>query len=208
MDDISRSMVFVEGVVMSTEGQSFSSQLGAEVKKASGWYIALGVVMLIGGIAAVAKPLHAGVTVTFIVGWVLIINGVMTGVNALMARGAGGFLWRVLMAVIYVAGGLYVLRNPIEGLAALTLVLGVVLVFGGIMKLMTAAALTGVPGVGLLMAAGIVSIIVGILIWAKLPEASEVVVGTLIGLAFIMNGISIIVFGTGARKMGGTVAGT
>jgi uncharacterized membrane protein HdeD (DUF308 family) len=68
-------------------------------------------------------------------------------------------------------------------------------------------ALTGIPGVGLLIVGGIVSIVVAILIWMKLPEASEVVVGTLIGLDFIMSGISIVVFGTGARKLGGAITG-
>jgi uncharacterized membrane protein HdeD (DUF308 family) len=74
------------------------------------------------------------------------------------------------------------------------------------MKLMLAAALSGIPGVGLLIVTGIVSIILSILIWTKLPAATEMVVGTLIGLDFIMSGISIIVFGIGARKLGGAVA--
>ena len=53
---------------------------------------------------------------------------------------------------------------------------------------------------------GILSIILGILIWMKLPEASEVVVGTVIGLDFIMSGVSILMFGTGARKLVGALA--
>ncbi len=192
---------------MNAQVESFSEKLGAEVKNASGWYIALGAFMLIGGIAAVAKPLHAGVAIAMVVGWVLIANGIMSGVHALMARGAGGFLWRLLMGAFYIAAGAYVLGNPMEGLAALTIVLGFALFFGGAMKLMMATSLTGIPGVGLLVAIGIMSMVMGVLIWLKLPAASEVVVGTLIGLDFITSGVSIIVFGIGARKLGGAVAG-
>ena len=191
---------------MNAQGESFSQQLGVEVKKASGWYIAFGVFLLLGGIAAVARPLHAGLAIAFVVGWVLIINGIMAGAHALLARGAGGFVWRVLMSLLYIIGGIIVLRNPVEGLVALTIVLGVVLFVGGVSKLLLAMALTGIPGVGLLIVSGIVSIVLAILIWMKLPEASELMVGMLIGLDFIMSGISIVVFGTGARKLGGAIA--
>ena len=192
---------------MNAQGESFPARLGDEVRKASGWYIAFGVLLLLGGIAAVARPLHAGLAVAFVVGWVLIINGIMAGAHALLARGAGGFVWRVLMSLLYIIGGIIVLRNPVEGLVALTIVLGVVLFVGGVSKLLLAMALTGIPGVGLLIVSGIVSIVVAILIWMKLPEASELMVGMLIGLDFIMSGVSILVFGTGVRKLGGAIAG-
>ena len=142
---------------MNAQGESFPARLGDEVRKASGWYIAFGVLLLLGGIAAVARPLHAGLTVAFVVGWVLIINGIMAGAHALLARGAGGFVWRVLMSLLYIIGG-------------------------------------------------IVSIVLAILIWMKLPEASELMVGMLIGLDFIMSGVAILVFGTGARKLSGALA--
>ncbi len=193
---------------MNAQVESFPARLGDEVRKASGWYIAFGVLLLLGGIAAVARPLHAGLAIAFVVGWVLIINGIMAGAHALLARGAGGFVWRLVLSLLYIIGGIIVLRNPVEGLVALTIVLGVVLFFGGAMKLLWAMALTGIPGVGLLIVSGIVSIVLAILIWMKLPEASEVVVGMLIGLDFIMSGVSILVFGTGARKLGGAIAGS
>lgn len=191
---------------MNTQGEAFPGNLAREVKKASGWYIAFGVVLLIGGIAAVARPLHAGLTVAIVVGWILLLSGIMGLVQALAARGAGGFLWRLILAVLYVAGGYYVMRNPAAGLAALTVILGVVLFFGGAMKLLMAAALKGMPGVGLMTVSGIVSIVVAILIWVRLPASSEVIIGILIGIDFMMTGVSIIVFGTGARKLGGAMA--
>ena len=111
-----------------------------------------------------------------------------------------------MLAVIYIAGGYYVMTNPVAGLTALTMVLGVVLFLGGAMKLLMAAALSGMPGVGLMIVSGIVSIVVAILIWVKLPASSEVLIGVLIGIDFIMTGGSIIAVGTGARKLGGAMA--
>ena len=192
---------------MNAPGESFSQKVTVKVRKASAWYIAFGVLLLLAGIAAVARPLHAGFTIAFVVGWVLIINGIIAGANALLARGAGGFVWQVLLGLLYIIGGVIVLRNPVEGLVALTIVLGVMLFLGGVMKLMWAVALSGIPGVGLIIASGIVSIILAILIWMKLPEASELVVGTLIGLNFIVSGVSILVFGTVVRKLSGVTAG-
>ncbi len=70
---------------MNAQGESVPARLGNEVRKASGWYIAFGVLLLLGGIAAVARPLHAGLAVAFVVGWVLVINGIMAGAHALLA---------------------------------------------------------------------------------------------------------------------------
>ena len=190
---------------MNVQAQAFTQELGGRIKKASGWFIAFGVLLILGGMAAIARPLHAGVALALVVGWVLIINGVMAAANALFARGAGGFLWRLLMAFLYIAGGIMVLRSPVAGLAALTLILGGMLIFGGISRLLLASALSGVPGVGLIIFGAILSIVLGFMVLMKLPQSSEFVVGTLIGLDFITSGISILMFGGGARKLGGAL---
>ena len=64
---------------------STAQQIQSEINKTSGWYLALGVVLLIGGIAGLLYPMYAGLGVTILVGWLLILGGVMYLFNSLLA---------------------------------------------------------------------------------------------------------------------------
>ena len=97
------------------------------VAKASGWSIALGLVFVALGIFAIAEPMVAGLAVTFLVGWVLLIGGIMHLIGAFSGGGAGRVVWQLLLAIVSAFGGLYLLTHPLLGLGTLTLFLAVLL---------------------------------------------------------------------------------
>jgi uncharacterized membrane protein HdeD (DUF308 family) len=181
--------------------ESMVSGIKGELKRASGWYIALGVGLILGGMFAVLRPLAVGYALTVVVGWLLLIGGGMFLINSFMARGAGGFFWRLLLSALYVVAGIIVLMNPFEGLGALTIILALVIGAGGVFRLFLASALKGVPGVGLLIFSGLVAIALAILILAKWPESSQVVLGVVVGIDFIFNGMSILGMALNARQL-------
>ena len=181
-----------------------AGEIKAELRRASGWYIALGAVLILGGVYAVLRPLAAGYVVTVVVGWLLIFGGGMYLFTSFLARGAGGFFWRLLLSVLYVVAGVIMLMNPFEGLGALTVVLALVIGVGGVFRLFLGTALSGIPGVGLLIFSGIVSIALAILIFVKWPESSEVVLGVIVGIDFIFAGMSILSLAIEARRLTST----
>jgi uncharacterized membrane protein HdeD (DUF308 family) len=85
------------------------------------------------------------------------------------------------------------------------MVLGAMLILGGVARLFFSFTLSGIPGVGVIIFGAIMSMVIGVVVLAKLPEASEFVVGTLIGLDLISSGISTLIFGSGARRLGGAL---
>jgi len=97
--------------------------------------------------------------------------------------------------------------NPDRGLVALTVVLAIVIGVAGGLKIMFARALTGVPGVGGLLFSGIVSLVLALLIFAKLPSASEVVIGVLIGIDLLVAGVTLTMIAMQVRSVSKTVAG-
>lgn len=185
----------------SDTAESMVSEIQGAIKRASWWYIALAAVLIVGGVYAVLRPLAAGYVLTLVVGWLLIIGGGMFLLNSFMARGAGGFLWRLLLSIIYVVAGIVMLMNPFEGLAAITIVLALVIGGGGIMRLLLAHAMKGVPGVGLLIFSGLVGIALAILILAKWPESSAVALGVIVGIDFVFSGVSILGVALDARQL-------
>ena len=90
------------------------------VAKASGWFIAMAVVLTILGMLAIIEPMVAGLAVTVLVGWILIFAGVTHVAGAFGAGGGGRALWQVLLGVIYGAGGMYFLTHTLLGLGTLT----------------------------------------------------------------------------------------
>src|SRR5438045_9345292 len=81
-----------------------------------------GILMLICGFLAIGLPLASGIGVAIVIGWLLLISGVwhlLFGFRS--GSGIGGFLWQLLLAIVYGAAGLMILLSPLAGLAWLHL---------------------------------------------------------------------------------------
>lgn len=183
-----------------------AQSIAGKVKKASGWYIALGIGLILAGIVMIGRPLYAGVALTTLLGMLFIFAGVLYLLNTFMAMSAGGALFRILLGLINIGAGAWLLTRPIQGLQALTVFLGVALVLGGISKLMLARAMTGIPGTGGVLISGVMSILLAVLIFMRLPSSSEVVIGVFIGIDFIMSGWSLTMIAIRARAVSSAVS--
>jgi uncharacterized membrane protein HdeD (DUF308 family) len=172
--------------------QEAGSNIRSEMSKGSKWFMLLGAGLMLGGIAAIISPNITGVALTKLIAWILILEGVLYIANSLMSRGAGGYLHRLILGTIHLGIGLIILTNPAESLVALTLILGLVLLFEGIVKLALSRVLSSIPGAKMLVLSGVVSVFIGIAVLVKLPESSEFLIGSLIGLNLIQTGITLI----------------
>jgi uncharacterized membrane protein HdeD (DUF308 family) len=165
-----------------------------------GWLLALGILMIILGAIAIAAPAVATIAVQFMLGWLLVISGIAEGIHAFMAQGWRGFLLELLSAVLYLAVGILLLVNPLEGALALTIVLAVFLIVEGIFKIITALRLRDHDGWGWLLASGIVSVILGVLIWAEWPASGLWVIGLLVGIQLLFTGWALVMLALAARR--------
>ena len=75
------------------------------VKKASGWSIALGILMILVGMLAILSPLVAGVFAVYIVAWTAIINGVVQLVYGFRTHVGGKMILEILLGLLYIAAG-------------------------------------------------------------------------------------------------------
>ena len=110
---------------MSTETQTAPIDI---FRRVTGLSIGLAVLMLVLGFAAIFKPFAAGMGVSLFIAWIIVFSGVVHMVYAFAARSAGSLLWRTLIGVAYIVGGMYLLRNPSIALASFTLVLAGILI--------------------------------------------------------------------------------
>ncbi len=152
--------------------------------------IASSVLMVAVGILAIVLPLAAGIGVSVFVSWLIFLTGFAHLVYAFAARDAGGFVWRLLLGIIYVAGGLYLAFHPSLSLISLTLVLAIILFAEGWMQIMAYFSLRDLPGSQWILIDGIITLLLGLMIGLSWPSGSAWAIGTLVGINFLLSGLT------------------
>jgi len=174
---------------------------GAMVKKASRWFIAVAVLFILLGIFAIAEPFAAGLGVTLLVGWLLVIGAVAHFFAAFKGHGAKHVILQLVVGVVYLIGGLYFLTHTIMGVGTLTLLLSGVILAEGVLEILAYIRLKSMRGAGWLLMNGIVTLLLGGLIWFHWPSSSVWAIGTLVGVNLLMTGMSRLMVGLAARKL-------
>jgi len=170
------------------------------IHKAGTWFIVTAIAFIVLGTMAVFAPLFAGLAVTTLVGWLLLVGGVMHLVNAFRGGGFTRVAWEVLVGLFYLVAGVYFLANPLIALSTLTLMLAFVLFFEAIMEVTTWWATRHVEGSGWLLVNAFAAVVLAVLIWMNWPSASVWVIGTLVGFKLMISGFTRLMLGTSARS--------
>jgi uncharacterized membrane protein HdeD (DUF308 family) len=178
---------------------------GALVKKATGWFIAIAVVFIVLGLFAIAEPFAAGLGVTLLVGWLLVIGAVAHFIAAFKGGGAKHVILQLLVGIVYLIGGLYFLTHTIMGVSTLTLLLSGVILAEGVLEILAYFRLRNMHAASWLLINGVVTLLLGGLIWFHWPSSSVWAIGTLVGVNLLMTGISRLMLGLAARKLASAV---
>lgn len=159
------------------------------------------ILMILLGLIAIALPFIAGVAISILVGWLIVFGGIAYLVHAFAARGVGAFLWRALVGVFYIVGGLYLAFHPALSLVTLTLLLAVLFLVEGIMAIISFFHVRGLPGSWWLLFDGVVTLILSVMIWRTWPVSAVWVVGTLVGINLLLSGFTRLFYASAARRV-------
>ena len=170
-------------------------------QSASGWSLALSLLIILAGIAAIAMPWAAAVAVNILVGWLLVFSGAFHLVLAWQLRHHGVAIWEGLVGLLYAATGVFVLARPTIGLISLALALAAYLLAEGILELILYFRLHGVSGSGWFLFDGIVTVILAVMIWRLWPSGSAYVIGTLVGISMLFSGTARLMLTMTARRL-------
>jgi len=170
-------------------------------KKATGWAVAVSVLLIVLGIVAIALPFVAGIAITSIVGWMLVFGGITHIIAAFHARGAGAVLWELLVGLVYLVGGGYMIFHPLLGIATLTLFLAGVFLAEGVLEVISFFNIRGQRGAGWMLFDGLVTILLAGLIWAHWPSSSVWAIGTIVGISLLMSGVKWLMISMASRNI-------
>lgn len=181
--------------------------LNEGLKQGRKWLMVSGWLAVIAGTIAIVVPAVASVTVAIFIGWMLLFGGVFLLIDAFAVRNAGRMILHLLLAFIAGAAGLSLLLAPLRGTYTLTVLLVLWFAITGVMRIAMAIAERGTPGAGWMGANGVITLLLGIMIGAELPESSDWAIGLLVGIDFLFYGFGAIAAAS-ALKRGEVVEGS
>ena len=176
-----------------------ANSMTADARHATRWSIVLSVLMIAVGAIAIGAPMIAGVAVTALVAWLLIFSGVLH--LAFAWRGGRAVVWEILLGVAYGGIGFYVLANPVAGLTSLTLAIAIYLLIEGVLESILSFQLRPLPGSGWLLLDGIVTLLLGVMIWSTWPSSAAWVIGTLVGISMLFSGVTRLMLSVAVRQV-------
>ena len=173
------------------------------VKKDSTMVIVLGVVTVILGVLAMMAPMLAGAMVTLMVGILLIAAGIARTIFAFKCKSWGKGILVFLLGLLTLLVGFFIVARPGVGLLSLTLFLVAYLIVDGIFEIVEAFDLKPIRGWGWMLFGGIVSILLGIMIWRQWPVSGAWAIGILFGIKLVFAGFAMTGIGAAGRNLSG-----
>jgi uncharacterized membrane protein HdeD (DUF308 family) len=177
-----------------------TAALGAAAK-IPGALIGMGILFIALGVIGIAgQTLFSFVTIN-VLGAFLIFGGALQFAHALKSSGWKSVGIQVILAILYVAAGIYTWAFPIPALEAITLWLAAIFFVTGFLRLISAFQHRHFQEWLWLVLSSAISILMGVLIMTGYPESSLWLPGLLIAIELLLQGWSLLFLGLAARSL-------
>jgi uncharacterized membrane protein HdeD (DUF308 family) len=171
-----------------------------EVRKSWGWFIGLGILLMVLGAICIVKAHTATMFSILALGWVLVISAVFWFTGSFQTWGWSGFFIYLLNALISGMVGYLLIRHPNAGAEGVTMLLAVLFIVGGLFR-MTGAGVIQFPFWGWMLFSGFVSVGLGVFLLATFATSTAYFVGIAIGVDLIFDGGALVAFGSAIRSL-------
>lgn len=162
-------------------------------------WIVIGALSILAGILALANPLAATLTAEQLAGWMFLFVGILQVFAVFQQDDWGGRIWAILIALAFIVLGVMLLGRPLEGILSLTLTVAALFLVTGIFRVVMAFSLRGTSAFWLVLVSGLLSVLLALMIFGNFPASAVTILGILLAIELISNGIALIAFsGTAA----------
>jgi uncharacterized membrane protein HdeD (DUF308 family) len=155
--------------------------------------LVLGIVMVLAGIMVLSDVMFFTAISALFIGWMSVAAGAFEIFHAFWIKWWGGFVWQVLLGILYIAFGFVLVSQPLAGSLIITYLLGVLLVVSGFVRIALGAFYW--KGLGWSMPfSGAFGVLAGLVILTGLPETGLWVLGFLFGVDLISHGLAWLIY--------------
>lgn len=165
-----------------------------------GWLLAIGISMVILGAIALFITPAATLGTILVLGWLLVISGVVETIQAFRVRRWSGIFLHLIGGVLGVLVGLLIVTHPLAGALAMTLLFASFFTVIGLFRLVAAIRLK-FPHWGWAAFDGAVTLLLGLLLWMEWPVSGLWFIGFAVGISLLLRGWSYIMFAIAVRSV-------
>lgn len=184
---------------MTDQLNSAQTELLERIKQNTRMVITLGVILLVVGALSIFSPLVAGLSIALTVGVLLLLGGISQLFFAFKAGSFGKGIWTFILGLLTVIIGVVMISQPGAALATLTLFLAAYFVVEGIFEIIWAFQIKPIKSWGWTLFSGILSLLLGIMIWRQFPISGAWAIGILVGIKLFFTGWMMIALGIAAK---------
>lgn len=172
----------------------------ADIRSKWGWFLALGILMVILGTVALGNEFLSTVVTIVFLGYLLMASGILQIFGAFWSRGWGAFFLYLLIGILNLIVGWLLLTRPEIGAIGITLVMAVFFIVGGLYRTIASVGMQ-FPNWGWACFGGLVTLALGIMLWRGWPQTGLWFIGLYVGIDLIFHGWSWVMFAMTARKL-------
>jgi len=158
-----------------------------------------GVIAILLGIIAMLTPAMTGLSITLMVGILVIGGGILRLMWAFKESSLGGGLMTFAVGGLTLLGGLVLVANPLLVAGILTIVLAAYLIVDGIVEMVAWKRLRPASDAGWMLFGGVISVLLGLMLWAQYPLAGAWAIGVLLGIKLILIGLLMVTSAASAK---------
>jgi uncharacterized membrane protein HdeD (DUF308 family) len=159
-----------------------------------------GIITIIIGILAIAAPSITGLSVTLLVGLLVLAGGIARMIWAFRASSIGGGLFGLAIGGLTLLCGVALLTDPLLASGVLTIILAAYLVVDGVFEIVAAFRVRPSSRWVWPLVGGILSFLLGFLILQQFPLSGAWAIGVLLGFKLLLVGMAMIAVGPTVRS--------
>lgn len=178
------------------------------VRQASKASMVWGILLVVFGMVAIGSPFLAAVAVNVAVAWLIVLAGVVHIMLGVRAHGAGSMIWKLLVGLAYLAFGVYLITHPVLAVASLTLVLASLFLIEGVLDIVLFFSMRPLGGSSWVLVDGIITLLLGLMIYRQWPSSAAWAIGTLVGVSMIVSGVTRVMLSLAVRQAAGSASST
>ncbi len=152
-----------------------------------GWFLALGIGLVLLGIAAVTRSVKATVVSMSFFGWLLLMAAGIETLQAFLVGHWAGFFQHLLGAVLFGVTGALLVRRPVISAEVVTLFMALFFLMSGLFELVSSLVIH-LPGWGWHAVNGIITCVLGVFVLAQWPVSGLWTIGLFVGIDLVFYG--------------------
>ena len=180
--------------------ESTLSSAENDLSKSRVWLIIGGILSIFVGFSAMGSPLVFSFVIARFLGIFALVSGIISLVLAIVGKHKGHRVMDAFLGIIRIVAGLVLLNCLHSSVVIITLIFAIYLVAEGLSMVVTSFRMQGTPGWVWTLFSGLVSIVLGVMVYRRWPSDSAAILGLFFGISLLFNGASLLALGLSARQ--------